>query len=163
MDCRIIKKDRFFIIGLRSHVQLRFTGENEEIFELEKRMTPEIKESLLELNDTEPKGLISVSASFEDRTREGSFLDQYIGVASSGPDHGNLSILTVDPSDWAVFRAAGSYPEALQSTWARIYSEWLGKSSYELTGGPEMLSNEDTDRKKPDFTSYIWIPVRKIR
>lgn len=96
MDCRIITKDRFYIIGLRSRVQLRFTGENEEILELEKRMTPEIKEALLKLNDTEPKGLISVSASFEDRTREGSFLDQYIGVASSCSDLGtSQSLLSI--------------------------------------------------------------------
>ena len=64
-------------------------------------------------------------------------------------------------SDWAVFASCGCYPDALQETWARIYSEWLGSSCYELTGGPEILWNESEDVHSPFFRSEIWIPVRR--
>ena len=47
-------------------------------------------------------------------------------------------MLQVEESDWAVFTVVGPFPEAVQETWARIYSEWLAMSDYQLTGGPEL-------------------------
>ena len=121
-------------------------------------------EKLIKINDTEPKGLISVSADFSERTKEGSFLDQYLAVASThDAADDEFDVLLVPSSDWAVFPSSGSYPEALQNTWAEIYSEWLGSSDYELREGPEMLRNISKDTKDKDFKSEIWIPVKKKR
>lgn len=71
-------------------------------------------------------------------------------------------ILHVAASTWAVFKAVGLFPEAIQDTWARIYGEWFPASGYELTGGPELLWNETPDTSRADSKSEIWIPVRKI-
>ena len=161
MECRIISKDEFFIIGFQKMITLQFSGENHQMDSLYDLMTDERKACLLAMNDTEPKGIISVSADFTDRTREGSTLKQYLGIASSSGTADGFDVLRVPASDWAVFTACGEYPEALQNTWASIYSEWLRGSGYELTGGAEMLWNESDDTSRDDFRSEIWIPVRR--
>ena len=146
---------------MSKRVRLQFHGANPEIDELHAGMTSEKRSELLAHNDREPWGIISVSSGFSDRTREGSFLDQHLGVASSSPLDG-FDSLPVPESDWAVFPSRGRYPDALQETWAAIYAKWLGGSGYNLTGGPEMLWNESDDTARDDFLSEIWIPVRKM-
>lgn len=89
-----------------------------------------------------------------------SELDQYIGIATTNKIEGNFDVLSVEPSLWAVFSVCGKYPEALQKTWAEIYSDWLLKSDYILTGGTEILWNEGPDMSKEDYHSEIWIPVK---
>ena len=160
MEYRIIHKSVFFIVGLKKRITLQFTGENHQIDSLYEKLTDKVEEELLSLNDTDPEGIISVSANFADRTKEGSFLDQYLAVASTSNNATDFDILSVPSSDWAVFTTEGSYPEALQNTWAEIYSKWLPSSGYELTGGPEILVNISKDTSRKDFKSEIWIPVK---
>lgn len=160
MDCKIVHRKSFCIIGFRKRITLQFSGVNHQIDSLRAMLTDDAKGKLLEVNDQEPKGIISVSADFSDRTKEGSYLDQYLGVASSHCSAEGFDVLEVPESDWAVFGSSGSYPEALQSTWAAIYSEWLGPSGSDPTGGPEMLWTESDDTSRKDFRSEIWIPVR---
>ena len=82
MEYRIVHKDAFRIIGFRKRIRLQFEGENHQIDELMERITPSVSLELEALNDEEPRGLLSISTAFEDRVREGSLLDQSIGVAS---------------------------------------------------------------------------------
>lgn len=161
MQYRIVHRKNFFIIGFSKRITLQFHGENRQLDSLYELMTDEMRRKLLSINDCEPYGIVSVSADFSDRTREGSLLTQYLGTASSRSSADGFDILPVPESDWAVFTSCGSYPEALQDTWAEIYASWLASSDYELTGGPEMLWNESDDTSRKDFRSEIWIPVKK--
>ncbi len=160
MEYRIVSRDEFFIIGFMKRISLQFHGENHQIDSLRDKLTGEVIRELETLNDVEPKGIVCVSANFSDRTKEGSLLDQYIGVASSSPCS-SYDVLSVPASEWAVFPSCGKYPDTLQNTWAGIYSVWLPSSDYELTGGPEILRNYSSDAASPDLRSEIWIPVRK--
>lgn len=162
MDYRIVEKEAFNIIGLKKRITLEFEGQNTQITELAQKLTPEMIGELKGLCDVEPKGMLSVSVNFDKRTAEGSELDQYIGVATTKKVIKGYDILPVEASDWAVFKVTGIFPDALQETWAKIYAEWFPSSGYELTGGPELLWNESPDTSKKDYTSEIWIPVRKI-
>lgn len=161
MRYRIVEKEDFYIVGLKKRVAMQFTGINPQISELAERLTPEIIAELKGLCDLEPNGILNVSADFSDRTAQGSQLDQYIGVATSKAAPGQYETLHVSASAWAVFKVTGVFPNAVQETWARIYAEWFPASGYELTGGPELLWNEDPDTTKPDYHSEIWIPVKK--
>jgi AraC family transcriptional regulator len=111
------------------------------------------------LCDIEPKGMLSISANFAERTEEGTELDQYIGVATTKEAPDGYDVLPVAEYDWGVFTVVGPFPKTVQDTWARIYSEWLPASEYQLTGGPELLWHESSDLTKPDCKSEIWIPV----
>lgn len=160
MNYRIVNKDSFYIVGFKKRITMQFEGINPQMNTLTGKLTPEVISELKSLCDTEPKGILSVSANFSDRTAEGSELDQYIGVAASEMVSSNYDILYVDASTWAVFKTVGAFPDAIQETWAKIYSEWFPSSGYELTGGPELLWNETPDITRLDYKSEIWIPVR---
>lgn len=161
MDYRIVEKDRFRIIGLKKRISLIFEGTNNQINSMVESLTVEDIKELKELSDMEPKGILSVSTNFSERTAEGSKLDQYIGVATREQALGKWDVLEVEATSWAVFTVVGKFPNELQDTWARIYSEWFPTFGYELTGGPEILWNESPDTSKSNYKSEIWIPVRK--
>ncbi|MDL2261157.1 AraC family transcriptional regulator [Methanimicrococcus sp. OttesenSCG-928-J09] len=170
MKYRIVEKEAFYVIGFKKRITLIFNGINTQMESVYEKLTPEIIDELKNLSDTEPKGMLNVSVNFSDRTQEGSELDQFIGVASSKSlsertveNDGNAvyDSLYVKPYTWAVFSVSGKFPDALQDTWARIYSEWLSLSDYELCDGPEILWNESPDITKADYKSEIWIPVVK--
>lgn len=160
MEYRIVEKGAFVIVGFKKRITMQFEGVNPQMDSIVRKLTSEVVSELKSLCDTEPSGILSVSANFADRTVEGSELDQYMGVATtkSAPPH--YDALPVEPSAWAVFTAVGPFPKALQNVWAGIYAEWFPTSGYELTRGPEILWNEGPDTSKPDFRSEIWIPVK---
>lgn len=161
MDYRIVEKDAFKIVGLKKRITLIFEGTNHQIDSIVQGLTAENIKELKSLCDIEPKGILSVSTNFSERTVEGSKLDQYVGVATTKEASDQWDVLEVDAANWAVFTAIGEFPKELQDTWARIYSEWFPTSGYELTGGPEILWNESPDTSKSNYKSEIWIPVRK--
>ncbi|WP_426351396.1 GyrI-like domain-containing protein [Alloiococcus sp. CFN-8] len=82
-----------------------------------------------------------------------------MGVATNKECPEELSELKVSASTWAVFEAVGPFPETLQDTWGRIYSEWFPSSNYEIAEGPEILWNENKDVTSPEFKSEIWVPI----
>jgi AraC family transcriptional regulator len=162
MDYRIIEKEAFQIAGFKKRITLQFRGVNPQMDTLVYKLTPEVISELKNLCDFEPMGILSVSASFSECRVEGSELDQYMGVATTKCAPKGYDILQVEASTWAVFNVVGIFPDALQETWGKIFAEWFPTSGYELTGGPEMLWNENPDTSKPDNRSEIWIPVSKL-
>ncbi|KFM99588.1 AraC family transcriptional regulator [Bacillus clarus] len=162
MNYRIEEKELFRIIGIQKRVPIVFNGVNEEIASMWKSLDTQSIDILKSLSNIEPTGLISTSTNFsEGRMEEKGELDHYIGVATTKDCPNPFKQLEVPASTWAVFEAAGPFPDALQNVWGRIYSEWFPSSNYELAEGPEILWNEQKDVTSPNFKSEIWIPVLK--
>lgn len=161
MDYRIVQKEPFQIVGFKKRITLQYNGVNHQIEALTARLTPKIIAELKSFCDLEPRGMLNVSANFAGDRSEGSELDQYLGVATTQAVPADYDILAVPAATWVVFNVVGKFPEALQATWAQIYSEWFPTADYQLTGGPEMLWNEVPDTTKPDYRSQIWIPVQR--
>jgi AraC family transcriptional regulator len=134
---------------------------NPEIAEMAAGLTTADIATLKALSNTEPQGIISASFNFEESRAEGTKLDHMIGVATTQPAPEPFQMLQVPAGTWAVFTARGTFPDALQSLWSRIYSEWFPGSGYEVRLGPEILWNESHDTSQPDYHSEIWIPVVK--
>lgn len=161
MNYRIVEKEAFRIAGIKKRVPIQFSGVNPEIASMWSSLNEEMIKEMKNLSDTEPSGIISASANFSDgRMEEKGELDHYIGAATvkECPDH--FEKLEVPALTWAVFEAAGPFPDTLQNVWGRIYSEWFPSSNYEQAEGPEILWNESKDTGSPEFKSEIWIPVR---
>ncbi len=164
MKYRIEEKEAFQIVGIKKRVPIIFEGVNPEIESMWKRLKGETVEELKQLSNVQPKGLIQASTNFsEGRMEEKGELDHYIGVATTREGRNDFEKLAVPALTWAVFEAEGPFPETLQETWGRIFSEWFPSSNYELAEGPEILWNEDKDTSSPTFKSEIWIPVVKSR
>lgn len=162
MNYRIVEKNEFYIVGFKKRITMQFKGINPQMDALIEKLTPKMIAELKGLCDVAPKGILNVSANFQERNIEGAELDQYIGVATSSPVSNVYDSLHVEASTWAVFSVVGAFPDAVQETWAKIYAEWFPASGYELNGGPELLWNEHPDTSRPDYKSEIWIPVRRI-
>ncbi|AZN39044.1 AraC family transcriptional regulator [Paenibacillus albus] len=162
MQYRIVEKEAFRIVGITRRVPIVFSGVNSEIAAMWQSLDAATIQTMKELSNTEPNGIISASANFSDgRMQEQGELDHYIGAATTLPSPSSLTALEVDASTWAVFEAVGPFPSTLQDVWGRIYSEWFPTSSYEQVTGPEMLWNADKDTTSPVFRSEIWIPVKR--
>jgi AraC family transcriptional regulator len=164
MNYRIVEKQAFKMVGFKKRVPLVFSGVNPEIAKMYKSFTPEIINTLKDLSNIEPTGIISASTNFsEGRMEEKGELDHYIGVATSSGDTADYEVLNVDAGTWAVFESVGPFPETLQNIWGRIYSEWFPSSGYESIEGPEILWHENKDTGNPKYRSEIWIPVKKTQ
>jgi len=161
MEYRIIEKDRFRIAGMKERIKLVYEGVNPQIDDMWKQLSEQDIIELKKLSNIEPSGIILGSANFEGGRNEGSELDQYIGAATTLQVPPRWETLEVEAGMWAVFTAVGSFPEALQELWARIFSEWFPSSDYEIARGPELLWNEDEDTSNPNYRSEIWIPVAR--
>lgn len=80
------------------------------------------------LSNTEPAGLLQVSADVDPDYTEGSELTYLHGVAvGEGGDAGleGLDVIEVPAGAWAVFRTEGEHPAALQRAWAATATEWF--------------------------------------
>ncbi|ASR48969.1 AraC family transcriptional regulator [Paenibacillus kribbensis] len=162
MNYRIEEKGAFRIVGIQKRVPIIFNGVNPEIAAMWESLDGETINNLKRLSNVEPMGMLSASTNFsEGRMKEKGELDHYIGVATTKECPDSLTQLEVAASTWAVFEAIGSFPDALQDVWGRIYSEWFPSSNYEQIEGPEILWNENKDITSPNFKSEIWIPILK--
>ena len=162
MNYRIEEKEAFRIVGIKKRVPIIFHGVNPEIAAMWKRLNDDMIKKLKELSNVEPLGILQASTNFsEGRMEEKGGLDHYIGVATTEKCPDNLTQLEIRTSTWVVFESVGPFPDTLQDTWGRIYSEWFPSSNYELAEGPEILWNEDKDTTSPTFKSEIWIPIAR--
>jgi AraC family transcriptional regulator len=168
MEYRIIEKTAFTIVGIRKRVNIQFHGVNPEIAAMWSSLDCPTIERLKAMNDTDPKGMISGSVNFSSqRMEEKGELDHYIGVATTsspqGSDSEDFHRLPVLAGTWAVFPTEGPFPDTLQETWGRIFSEWLPSTHYELVPGPELLWIKEMDNDSSRCSSEIWIPVKPMK
>lgn len=164
MEYKIIEKPAFYFAGVSRRVPMQFEGVNEEIVNLAKSITKEQREELHRLKNVEPKEIINASyeADYHFEKEEGH-LTHLIGVLTTEETAGEgLELIPVPEASWAVFPNEGPFPKTLQDTMARIYSEWLPASSYELLPLPFFSFTKMTNDLQDVSYSEIWIPVKRI-
>ncbi|MBN6886959.1 AraC family transcriptional regulator [Cytobacillus horneckiae] len=162
MNYRIIDKEPFKIVGIGKRVPIQFEGVNPEINKMWQALKAEDIHYLKGLSNIEPTGLVSASTDFsEGRMEEKGDLYHMIGVATTEDSPSHYDCLEIPALTWAVFESVGPFPQTLQHTWGRIYSEWFPSTTYEQVDGPEILWNESKDLTSATFRSELWIPVKK--
>jgi len=165
MDCKIIEKDAFYLIGVSGRIPLIFNGPNPHTAEVWKKLRQEDLLVLMEHSKIEPNGILNAYANYEDKAEEGTELDLFVGIAANEPLLDRLmkrfDMLKVDASTWAIFSSCGEHPTAVQEIWGRIADSWFPSRDYEMSGGLEILWYESYDFGKPDFKADIWIPIKK--
>lgn len=163
MEYKIVDKPAFTFAGVSKRVPLQFEGVNNAIVELAQSITQEQKEEMHRLQDIEPYETVNVS--YESDTNffeEAGELTHLIGVLTTKDDiSSNLDTFPAKAHTWAVFPNEGIFPFTLQDTMARIYSEWLGVSDYELAESLSFSFTKISEEKTNYAYSEIWIPVRK--
>lgn len=163
MDTRITDRPAFRLVGHAARVPLIHHGVNPHIQAHIAALPMPEHERLKALGDTEPAGLLQVSADVDPDYEEGSELTYLHGVAvtDTTPLPDDLDAIEVPAGTWAVFRTEGEYPAALQATWAATATDWFPSNPWRLRPGPSIVAVLD---RSPDFrtaTCELWLPVER--
>ena len=163
MDTRIADRPAFRLVGHAACVPLIYHGSNPHI-QAHIASLPEAEHSRLKaLSNTEPAGLLQVSADVDPDYTEGSELTYLHGVAVSEetPVPEDLDQIEVAAGDWAVFLTAGPYPAALQATWAATAADWFPSNPWRLRPGPSVVAILERAADFSTATSELWLPVER--
>ena len=163
METRIADRPAFRLVGHAARVPLIHHGPNPHI-QAHIASLPEAEHLRLKaLSNTDPAGLLQVSADVDPDATEGSELTYLHGVAVSeatvAPD--DLDAIEVPAGTWAVFRTAGPYPAALQTTWAATASEWFPSNPWQLRPGPSIVAILERAADFSTATTELWLPVER--
>jgi AraC family transcriptional regulator len=163
MDTRITDRPAFRLIGHSVRVPLIHHGPNPHIQAHIASLPAAEHARLKELSNTEPEGLLQVSADVDPDYTEGSELTYLHGVAVTErtPVHGDLDAIEVPAGTWAVFRAEGAYPEVLQSTWASTATDWFPSNPWRLRPGPSIVAVLDRSADFSTASCELWLPVER--
>lgn len=147
---------------MKKRVPIQFEGENEEILKLARSISPEQREKLNNYANVEPYQVVNASYNFEgDMQEEQGSLDHMIGVLTTKEvDEGEFEVVEVPALNWAIFSSKGEFPKVMQDTWAKIASEWLPSSDYELVEAPNISFTGDLSDRSNVY-SEIWYAVKK--
>lgn len=161
MDARIAHHHALRLIGHAARVPLIYEGVNPHIRAHVEAIPPTEHTRLKELSDTEPAGILQVSADVDPDYAEGSELTYLHGVAvvASTPVPDDLDAIDVPAGAWAVFRSSGAHPAALQQMWAATATEWFPSNPWRLRPGPSILTVLDHADDFSTATCELWLPV----
>lgn len=163
MDARINDRSDFRLVGRAARVPLIHEGINPHIHAHIASLPVEEHARLKGLSNTEPAGLLQVTAGVDPDYAEGSDLTYLHGVAVTDatdvPD--DLDAIEVPAGTWAVFRTEGDYPAGLQSTWAATATEWFPSNPWRLRPGPSIVTILDHSDDFSTATCELWLPVER--
>jgi len=163
MKFRIEDKPAFNLVGVSKRVPMQFEGVNNEIVKLAMSITDEQKNEMHSLQNIEPYEIVNASYDADaDFLKEEGDLTHLIGVLTTENQVSDqLDKVPVEACTWAIFPNEGPFPSTLQETMAKVYSEWLVSSDYEVINVPA-FSFTKMDKHKKDYAySEVWVPVRK--
>ena len=162
MEFKIEKKGKFNIVGVSKRVPIQFEGENPAILELAQSITEQQRKEMHELADLYPHRVLNVSFDFDDGyLEEKGYLTHMIGFATTKENlYDDLEQITIEESLWAIFPNRGPFPQTYQEIHAKIYSEWLPSSEYEVRDLPG-ISYIKFDDPADNRYCEIWMPVKK--
>ncbi|EHI99972.1 transcriptional regulator, AraC family [Clostridium sp. DL-VIII] len=163
MEFRIEDKPAFNLVGVNKRIPMQFEGVINEIIKLAQSITDEQKKEMHSLQNIEPYEIINASYEADANfLKEEGYLTHLIGILTTENQISDLlEKVPVESCTWAIFPNEGPFPSTLQGTMARIYSEWLPSSNYEIINVPT-FSFTKMDKDKKDYAySEVWIPVRK--
>lgn len=163
MEFRIEDKPEFNLAGVSKRVPMQFEGVNNEIVKLAQSITDEQRKEMHSLQNIEPYEIINASYEADANfLKEEGDLTHLIGVLTTENEVSNLlEKVQVKACTWAIFPNEGAFPSTLQETMAKIYSEWLPSSNYELINAPTFSFTKMNGNKKDYAYSEVWIPVAK--
>ncbi|AUZ86693.1 AraC family transcriptional regulator [Arthrobacter agilis] len=161
MDTRITERPAFRLVGHAARVPLIHQGINPHIQAHIASLPTDEHARLKSLGNTEPAGLLQVSADVDPDYAEGSELTYLHGVAITEPTRApeDLDALEVPTGTWAVFRTEGEYPAALQSAWAATATDWFPSNPWRLRPGPTIVAVLERADDFSTATCELWLPV----
>jgi AraC family transcriptional regulator len=162
MEFKIERKEEFNIVGVSKRVPILFEGVNQAIIELAQSITEQQRQEMHQLADLYPHYVLNVSYDFDEGyLEEQGYLTHMIGFATTQDNpYDDLEQITVEEGLWAIFPNQGPFPSALQDTMAKIYSEWLPSSGYEVADRPSISYTKHDSGTPDNVYSEVWLPIQ---
>jgi AraC family transcriptional regulator len=164
MRYRVVDRTAFTVVGLKTRVPLVHHGPNQAIVDFVRGIDRPVLDHLEKLSDQEPRGIVAVCDDLDPSRAEGTELDYYHGVITSGaapeatPE--GTTTLTVPPGTWAVFTTSGPAPQAIQELWRDVFTEWFPSNPYRSRPGPEILRTH-LSADGSEAEAELWLPVER--
>lgn len=160
-DTRIADRPAFHLVGYATRVPLIHEGINPHIQAHIASIPAAEHVRLKGMSNSEPAGLLQVSADVDPDYTEGTELTYLHGVAVDNATQvpEGLDVIEVPHGTWAVFRTSGEYPAALQSTWAATATDWFPSNPWRLRPGPSIVAVLDRAEDFSTATCELWLPV----
>lgn len=162
MDVTITERPALVFAGHAAQVPLIYRGVNPHIQEHIASIAPAENVRLKDLGDTDPGGILAVTAEQEPDAPEGSPVTYLHGVALYGDSvvPADLDTISVDAGSWAIFHSSGPFPDALQQTWAATATDWFPSNPWRLRPGPSILRY--LELAETHAVCDIWLPIEKV-
>ncbi|MFD3447613.1 effector binding domain-containing protein [Microbacteriaceae bacterium 4G12] len=159
MKYNVVERDSFQVVGMKRE----FSVANGENYVGIPKFWDEVNadgtsERLAKLNNGTIKGLLGVCAPSSAKSKQAA--DYWIAVDYDGKTPEGMESFHIPASKWVVFEVRGAMPDAMQTAWKQIFSEWFPTSGYEHAGTPDLEVYSEDDPFSPDCYSEIWIPVK---
>ena len=163
MDTRITHRPDFRLVGHAARVPLVHHGVNQQIQAHIGSIPASEHARLKSLSNTEPAGLLQVSADVDPDYTEGSELTYLHGVAvaeqTDVPD--GLDVIEVPAGDWVVFRTSGVFPALLQEAYASSATDWFPSNPWRLRPGPSIVAVLERSEDFSTATTELWLPIER--
>lgn len=162
MEFKIEKKEKFNIVGVYKRVPRQPEKIKNAVTALAKSITEQQRIEMSQLGDLYPHQILQVGFHFdEDNLEEKDYFSYMMGFATTKENtFDDLKQISVDESLWVIFPNQGSFPATLQETNAKIFTEWLPSSDYELVELPGITFTRKNGTLENVY-SEIWVPVKK--
>ncbi|SDM63150.1 GyrI-like domain-containing protein [Bacillus sp. OK048] len=159
MNYKIIEKESFKIVGVKREFSC-VNGQNQvEIPKMWNDVHADGTNDLLfQLNTGQIKGVLGVCV--DKRDSQSQLMDYWIATDHTGNTPEGLLELKIPASKWGVFEVHGAMPDAMQTAWKQIFSEWFPSSQYKHAGTPDLEVYTNGNPSSPDYYSEIWIPLK---
>lgn len=163
MDARIIQRPAFRLIGHAARVALIHEGVNAQIQQHIASLPVAEHERLKQLSETDPAGLLQVSADVDPDFAEGSELTYLHGVAVEADTEvpGDLDAIEVEAGSWVVFRTSGEHSASLQAAYAGSATEWFPSNPWRLRPGPSIVAVLEHAADFSTATCDLWFPIER--
>lgn len=166
MEYRLETKDAFTLVGRRRRMPMIYHGPNQEMIAFQEEVGEQALEAIHALSTTEPAGVFSVCAEFEEGRDDGSMFDFWLAAATKEkPDqqiisqHG-LETSQVPAHTWLVLASADAEVESVQQLWPDAYGTWFPANPYSPVEGPELVTTVYAQDWTP-LRSELWLPISK--
>lgn len=162
MEFKIEEKPAFYLVGVTQLLSIQEQGDDYAMQVLAESITENQKEEMYELTNLYPMQEIHAKYTFTDsQMKKTDKQTHMIGVPTTKKNpFDDLEQVVIPNHTWAIFPSEGPYPDALQATREKIYSEWRLSAHYEMVSDLE-LSFTEFDEGLEDYYSEIWVAVRE--
>lgn len=72
-----------------------------------------------------------------------------------------LSILEVEPAQYAIVSVKGPIPGAIHQAWKYVLEVFFPETGYRHSGAPDFEVYSEQDPSAPDYQMELWIPIEK--